>query len=313
MSTVSVIVPCYNAERFISSTINSVLNQEFFDWELILVDDGSTDNTWNIITQYTKVDHRISGFSKRNEGPASARNYGFEKATTSTLFIFFLDSDDELVPCALSKLCEYMYSHPDVGLLACQFRNLMDDGQKVDSGSRSRWVPGTLLPRVLKDEEFETPFITFFCATGQGPFAIFRRSVFQKTDGWEPSLWFHEDTDIYCQMSLISKVHFLPDRLYLKRCHSAQMTNNTSKMWNSYSNFRAKWDNRQPRNEGERAILKRARKYYYTVHKPLRDLKVARKALAEFLYKPAMGRFKWFLYLTEAAIKGFFLARFKKY
>jgi glycosyltransferase involved in cell wall biosynthesis len=68
MSTVSVIVPCYNAAAFLCTTIDSVLDQEMSDWELILVDDGSCDATWHIISRYVRADSRIAGF-QNNKNP----------------------------------------------------------------------------------------------------------------------------------------------------------------------------------------------------------------------------------------------------
>jgi hypothetical protein len=93
----------------------------------------------------------------------------------------------------------------------------------------------------MRDDEIETPFAVFFCGTGQGPFAMYRRSVYEQTTGWETAFWPHEDTDMFCQMPLQSKVHFLPDRLYLKRVHRAQGMYG-ARVQEAYGKFREKWD-----------------------------------------------------------------------
>jgi hypothetical protein len=116
-------------------------------------------------------------------------------------------------------------------------------GRKLGTGRRSRWVPGIIFPRQLRDDEVETPFVTFFCATGQGPFALYRRSVYARTQGWDPAIWPHEGTDMFCQMALLSKVHYLRDRLYLKRVQPSQGMSNGLPVQQSYARFRAKWDN----------------------------------------------------------------------
>ena len=103
---VSIITPCYNAEKFISSTIQSIQNQTITDWELILVDDGSTDNTAGIIHQFSIEDSRIKLLQKVNEGTASARKAGLEIATGQ--FIQFLDADDMLDPDKLRRQVEFM-------------------------------------------------------------------------------------------------------------------------------------------------------------------------------------------------------------
>src|ERR1700741_2348642 len=89
MTLVSIIIPSYNAGRFITETINSVINQTYKDWELIIINDGSTDNTLSLIETFSKQDHRISVFTKNNSGVSDTRNTGIDKAKGE--FIAFLD------------------------------------------------------------------------------------------------------------------------------------------------------------------------------------------------------------------------------
>ena len=89
---ISIICPVYNVEKFIVETIESVLKQTYTNWELILVDDGATDNSALICKEYTAKDKRIKYFYKQNGGQASARNLGIKKAEGK--YITFLDSDD---------------------------------------------------------------------------------------------------------------------------------------------------------------------------------------------------------------------------
>lgn len=92
MEKISIIVPIYNAEKTLKKCINSVINQNFQEWELLLIDDGSTDSSLNLCKEYEKIDSRIKAFSKQNGGVSSARNYGIEKVNGD--FIIFIDSDD---------------------------------------------------------------------------------------------------------------------------------------------------------------------------------------------------------------------------
>lgn len=92
----SIIVPCYNQAKWVSFTLESILIQSNSDWECIIVDDGSTDNTEAVISKYICMDRRFSYVYKKNGGLSSARNYGLRKAVGE--FILFLDSDDLISP-----------------------------------------------------------------------------------------------------------------------------------------------------------------------------------------------------------------------
>ena len=97
---VSIITPSYNSEKFISETIKSVLNQTYKNWEMLITDDGSTDNSIEIIRILSEKDPRIKLFSIKNSGPAVARNNSIKHAKGS--YLAFLDSDDLWMPEFLS-------------------------------------------------------------------------------------------------------------------------------------------------------------------------------------------------------------------
>ena len=102
MVKVSVIIPVYNAEEFLDESINSVLNQSLEDIELICVNDGSKDNSLEILNNFSKKDKRVKVFDKPNGGCGSARNKGLDNATGE--FIYFFDPDDYILPNALEEL-----------------------------------------------------------------------------------------------------------------------------------------------------------------------------------------------------------------
>lgn len=102
MPEVSIIMPVYNAAEYLQRSIDSVLTQQFADWELILVDDGSTDDSPEICRRAAESDSRISVITKPNGGLSSARNAGLDRATGR--YVTFVDSDDELYPHAISHL-----------------------------------------------------------------------------------------------------------------------------------------------------------------------------------------------------------------
>lgn len=99
---VSVIIPVWNTGTSVCNMTDAILGQSFRDFELILVDDGSTDNTLSVLRKIEKVDSRVRVFTKPNGGPSSARNLGLEKATGE--YIQFYDADDSITPHSL-KIC----------------------------------------------------------------------------------------------------------------------------------------------------------------------------------------------------------------
>ncbi|MCL4857446.1 MAG: glycosyltransferase, partial [Flavobacteriales bacterium] len=96
----SIIIPCYNAEKFIAETIESVLNQTYSNWELIIIDDGSKDNSSKIITSFL-ADSRIKYYYQENKGVSTARNNGISKV--NGVYIAFLDADDVWTPTNLEE------------------------------------------------------------------------------------------------------------------------------------------------------------------------------------------------------------------
>ena len=118
---ISVVIPTYNRADYIAKTIQSVVEQSYSNFELIIVDDGSTDNTEAIVSSFT--DARISYYKKANAERAAARNYGVSKA--SGTYITFLDSDDLFKPGHLAEAIRYIQNNPDVNIFH-QGYNIVD-------------------------------------------------------------------------------------------------------------------------------------------------------------------------------------------
>lgn len=107
---ISIIMPIYNAEKYVCETINSILNQSFNNFEVILVNDGSVDRSGQICDEYSKKDTRIRVFHIENNGPGNARNYGISLAKGE--YIQFVDSDDELARDMLEQLINCITNEP---------------------------------------------------------------------------------------------------------------------------------------------------------------------------------------------------------
>ncbi len=128
MPKLSVIVPVYNASAWLRETIDSVINQKYTDWELILVDDESRDDSADIIKEYSHRDERIKYIFKKNGGVSSARNVGIENAKGE--YIVFLDSDDIALPDMYSTLIERIEAN-NTDAEFCAFTRFFKNGKTL--------------------------------------------------------------------------------------------------------------------------------------------------------------------------------------
>lgn len=118
MHSFSIIVPLYNSATFLNKCIQSIRAQNYHHYEVILVDDGSQDNTLELCQNYASEDSRIQVFTKSNEGQGAARNYGFAKAVND--FILYVDSDDYLEPDTLLSINTALSGSPNVDIVNFQ-------------------------------------------------------------------------------------------------------------------------------------------------------------------------------------------------
>lgn len=125
MPTLSIIIPLYNKEKTISKTIHSVLNQTYQDFELIIVNDGSSDKSLEMVKLFK--DRRIRIIDKINEGVSKARNAGVEYSNTNLLF--FLDADDYIYPDCISKLMNLKEKYKDVDLWSANYEKQNNSGK----------------------------------------------------------------------------------------------------------------------------------------------------------------------------------------
>lgn len=121
----SIIIPIYNTEKYIDICINSILNQDFKDFELILLNDGSNDNSGNICDTFAKIDSRIILINKENSGASDCRNIGMKKAKGD--YILFLDSDDFFVEDCLRKIDQDIYKNMNAEIFMGKFNFYYED------------------------------------------------------------------------------------------------------------------------------------------------------------------------------------------
>jgi glycosyltransferase involved in cell wall biosynthesis len=176
-SRVSVVIPMYNSQATIDRCIKSVLNQTYdCVKEIIVVDDGSTDNGYEIVKELSIDESRIFLVKKENGGAAAARNTGLKLATGE--YIAFLDSDDKWLPDKLSIQMEYLAQHPDVCMLGGRYgQNNLHDGLLMKSEKIRRI---SVKQQVLKN--FFSP-----------PTVIFKRMVLDKVGYFDEKMRYAEE------------------------------------------------------------------------------------------------------------------------
>ena len=132
----SVIVPVYNAENYLHKLVESVLQQTYKDYELILVDDGSTDGSYALMKQYAKRYDQIKAYTKENTGPGMTRKFGFEKATGDLLF--FVDSDDWITAAtSLEEICSIFIEQPQIDILFFDREDIVGNEKSIIPGFRN--------------------------------------------------------------------------------------------------------------------------------------------------------------------------------
>lgn len=200
---ISVIVPCYNQAIYLSETLQSVLEQEFQDWECIIVNDGSSDNTEDIARQWEEKDSRFKYLYKNNGGLSDARNYGIKYALGS--YILPLDSDDKIGKLYISEAIKVFSSIPNVKLV---YSNLILFGAE----NQQLVTPDYLYENMLTENRI-------FCS------GIYRKEDYLKTNGYNSNMKEGlEDWDFW--LSLLSPndvVIKLPDFHFLYRIKEVSM------------------------------------------------------------------------------------------
>lgn len=183
MPAVSVITPAWNAAAFLPETIDSVQAQTVTDWEMLIVDDGSTDETAAVVRAYAARDPRIRLLQQANAGPSAARNHAM-RAARGGVFAF-LDSDDRWAPEFLAAQLEMFERYPDTGLVT---GNGIFDGGPFD-GTPTR--PVTSDCPILTLTDLITHESSVFIMT------VFRRAVFDTIGGMDETQWTSEDYDFW--------------------------------------------------------------------------------------------------------------------
>jgi glycosyltransferase involved in cell wall biosynthesis len=218
MVKISVILPVFNSESYVAKSIESVLAQTFADFELIIVDDGSTDGTSNIINSFR--DERIRIISQSNQGPGAARNNALEIARGD--YVMYLDSDDWFCPDAL-EVAYGQITRFDADLTFFQMINF--DGERYYEND---WFELKTFDEGFEDRAFEpteTPGSIFDLSVGVCQ-KIYNRKFLTDIDARFPEGIFFEDMPFFYYVFLkAERISIVKRHLYVRRKHTQSITN----------------------------------------------------------------------------------------
>ncbi len=206
MPQISIIMPVYNGELYLEKSLNSIKNQTFSDFEFLIIDDGSTDRTPEILKKYASCDSRIRILNQNHQGIVKALNLGIEESRG--LFIARMDADDIALPDRLEKQYNKINSSPDIVALGTSIT-------MIDPGSRK-------LRNCFSATENQE--IVELLIRGKGsaivhPTALFRKDALQKIGGYREKYKHVEDLDLYIRLSEVGQLANLGEILLHYRLH----------------------------------------------------------------------------------------------
>lgn len=216
---VSIVVPTYNRVKLLPRALDSILAQSFSDWETIVVDDGSTDDTPQLLSEYeNRFDDRLVCIKQPNAGPSAARNKGIEAA--SGRFIAFLDSDDEFLPTKLSRQLELFDLEPNLGLVYSDYAYVNLEGERHESmfNTKARFArkvkSSEIAPRlhVCSGDVFDDLLNQYFIATIVG---MVRRDVLRQDIRFDETQAYAEEWLFYLNVVRRARVGFVDEALSL--------------------------------------------------------------------------------------------------
>jgi len=205
---VSILISVYNGERYLREALESVISQDFKDFEVVIINDGSTDRTGNILAEYA-VDQRFRIINQESRGLVYSLNRGLQEARAE--LIARLDADDVALPQRLTRQVDYMRAHPEVALLGTAITVIDKKGQKV------------------KDHLYPTgsdqvkSAMSRFCAVSH-PSVMMRRSRILELGGYRSAFLHAEDFDLWLRLSERYLIDNLTEPLILYRQHDENVS-----------------------------------------------------------------------------------------
>jgi glycosyltransferase involved in cell wall biosynthesis len=218
ISKVSVIIPTYNRAQSIGRSVDSVLKQSYQDFEIIVVDDGSTDNTRDILFSFG---NHIKCIRQDNKGPSTARNVGINASKGE--YVAFLDSDDYFMKSNLETKISFLQSNPQIGWVYSDWAYVDDEDNDIEKGSSKfryseKKLNGNIFEELLKSRNFISP-----CTV------VVRKSILEDIGHFDPLIPSQEEYDLWLRISLKYPVYYVDKVLVAVTLHPASLSKNSTK------------------------------------------------------------------------------------
>jgi len=209
---VSVVTSAFNALPYLEQAIRSILDQSMGDFEFIVVDDGSTDGTWEVLEDFGSQDRRMLLLrNETNRGYAYSQNRGLAHARGK--YVALQDQDDISHGDRLARQVEFLEAHPEVGAVGVWPLFIDERGERIANSSFPLLSDNASLQRQLLDSNC-------FC----GPTLVIRRSLVAEVDGYDPGSRSAEDYDLQLRLADVAEIANLPEPLYSYRQHSKSVS-----------------------------------------------------------------------------------------
>jgi len=217
---VSVTIPAYNAERYIAESIESVLAQDYPYFEVVIIDDGSTDRTPEIIKKYAK-DKRVRIYRQKNKGLGATRNRLIRLAQGKYLSPH--DADDIMLAGKLKIQAQYLDKHPKTGLVYGKAGFIDENGKRIKSRDMKKIIGN------FYGKDFKKGWDLLF-STVPFPSIMVRKKLLFKVGGYVPTLKHSIDIDILLKLAEITKFHFMNRYFFKYRRHKNNLSRDKKTM-----------------------------------------------------------------------------------
>ncbi|MBJ6137695.1 glycosyltransferase family 2 protein [Marinobacter litoralis] len=261
---VSIIIAAYNASEFITETLDSVFSQSYKNLEVIVVDDGSTDNTAEIVKNYGT---NIIYIHQPNSGScAGPRNHGLEYATGE--LVNFFDADDIMLPEKIETQVKALQAHPESALCVVNYRNFTGGTRSADHfSSCPNLVPYLLAYKnkhfTLTSEECRNILIDDNFTIASSP--IFRTAYVKQEQGFDVSLTACEDFHLIYRVAMHGNIVIVPGIGFERRVHGANMSNDNERMLRNLIDSRKHLSSIEPNIELRKRLEIRVIRYLRTL------------------------------------------------
>jgi glycosyltransferase involved in cell wall biosynthesis len=267
----TVVMPAFNAARFIAEAIESVLRQTHRDWKLLVIDDGSADDTLAIARLFEPRDARVRVMTQANAGIANTMNRAMALAQTE--WVACMHADDVMMPARLERQLRFVREHPDVAVVSSLVL-LIDDAGREIGRSRSPLKSAEAVRRKVRSGG---------CVAFHHPATMFRKSVVQAVGGYRQEFWPAEDTELFNRIAAAGHLVLVQDEYLLKyRIHGSSASMSKSRLMVQKLGWMARCMASRRRGEAEPT---------WEQFLAARRWNDRRQELARTLYQSAIGEF----------------------